>query len=124
MLRERIDRFFRDYATAFGALDPRRIASFYAPPCAFVNPVGRSMVDSPEALVQYFSRVTSVHRRSEWSGASASVLRVTEHGGHFADVQVRWRVAGRDGNTLWDFEHGYLLSVGEAQVRIVAAIGY
>lgn len=125
MQRERVESFLRDYAEAFGALDPQRIAGFYAPPCAFVNPLSRSMIASREALEAYFARITRVHRKTRWANASAELVALSPHGGHFADARVQWRVVDDEGAPLWDFEHGYLLAVSdEAPIGIVVAIGY
>ena len=125
MLRVRVESFLRAYARAFGALDAPAIARFYAPPCAFVNPLSRSMIRDEAALVAYFARLTRVHRRTRWAGATAQLVALTPHGGHLADARVRWHVVDQGGAALWDFEHGYLLEVGEERpVRIVTAIGH
>lgn len=123
MLRPRVESFLRDYQSAFAALDPTRIASFYAPPCAFVNPLSRSMISDAESLRAYFARITRVHRKTGWASASAKLVRLDRHGGHFADAAVRWHVVDAGGEALWDFEHGYLLSTS-GPIRIVSAIGY
>ncbi|MFK7991357.1 MAG: nuclear transport factor 2 family protein [Sandaracinaceae bacterium] len=124
MLRTRVESFLRDYARAFGALDPERIASFYAPPCAFVNPLSRSMISDAESLRAYFARITRVHRKTGWGGASATLVRLHPHGGHFADAVARWHVIDARGAPLWNFEHGYLLTTSGPAIRIVSAIGY
>ena len=106
--------YFRDYALAFDAFDPERIACFFHLPCLMVDRGGAAVLTTRDQLLENMRAVLEHHRQQGYARAAVCEIEAHRQAASLATAQLRWRILREDDSPLWDWRNSYqLVDYGE-----------